>query len=146
MFFLGCMLAACLYPAPLAAQDLDWDNSRHALVFRPKLPSLTGRFSFSNEFDYNISATAYSSLNGNGDKTAGQLALLQNIKYKISILSKRLQITNDLVHSLGLVYYLDSISKFQTDENTLTTRISYTLDHRVKLMVSSILTTRIFNS
>lgn len=146
VFFLGCMLAACLYPAPLAAQDLDWDSSRNSLVFRPKLPSLTGKFSFSNEFDYNISATAYSSLNGNGDKTAGQLALLQNIKYRISIHSKRLQITNDLAHSLGLVYYLDSLIKFQTDENTLTSRINYTLDHSVKLMVSSILTTRIFNS
>jgi len=146
MVFLGGLFAACLLPASLDAQGLNWDNSGHSLVFRPKLPALPGRFSLNDEFDYSISATAYSSINGKDDKTAGQLAFLQSIKYKISIISKRVQITNDLVHNLGLVYYLDSISKFQTDENTLNTRISFSLEQGLRFMLSSILTTRLFNA
>jgi len=144
--FLSCLLAACFAQEPLAAQDLDWDNSAHFLVFRPKLPVLTGRFKFSNQFDYSISATAYYNINGSHDKSSGQLSLLQNIKYRITILSKKFQITNDLVQNLGLLYYFDSISKFQTDENILTTRITCNVGHGVRIMASSILTTRIFNA
>jgi len=132
--------------ARLVAQDINWENSGNSLVFRVVLPKTPGHFSFNNELDYSISASGYYFMNGPGDKTAGQLAFLHSLSYKLRISSKKFQFTNDLVHNLGLVYYIDSISKFQTDENTLTTRITYEVIKNVHFTASSILTTRIFNS
>ncbi|MCX6284111.1 MAG: hypothetical protein NTW31_07755 [Bacteroidetes bacterium] len=130
----------------LGAQDLCWDDSVNSLVLRPVIPKTPRRFSLCNEFSYSISVSGYYCLNGPEDKTTGQMAFLHSLKYKFGISSKRFHLTNDLVHMLGLVYYFDSISKFQTDENTLTTRISCEIVKRIQLSVSSVITTRIFNS
>ncbi|MEI7492433.1 MAG: hypothetical protein WCK92_13620 [Bacteroidota bacterium] len=136
----------CFLATGLAAQDFCWDDSVKSLVFRPVIQKIQPRLKLSNELSYSISVSGYSCFNGTGNKTAGQMAFLHSLKYRFGISSRRFHLTNDLVHTLGLVYYFDSISKFQTDENTLTTRMSCEVVKRIQFSVSSILTTRIFDS
>ena len=146
MQFPGWLLTACFLSARLVAQDLNWDSSCNSLVFRAALPKIPGRFSFKNDLEYSIAISGFYFMNGPRDKTAGQFAFLQSFKYQFRISSSRFQFTNDFVHNLGLMYYIDSISKFQTDDNTLPTRITYDAVKCVKISASSILTTRIFNA
>jgi hypothetical protein len=143
--FLALLPAAFFLSARLVAQDFYWDSSGNSLVFRADCSKLPGRFRFTNEFGYSLALSGCYFMNGPLDKTAGQLAFLQSLKYKIRVSSKKFLFTNDLVHNLGLVYYIDSVCKFQTDENTLTSRMSYNLTRYILLTASSILTTRIFN-
>ncbi|MCX6280498.1 MAG: hypothetical protein NTU51_00870 [Bacteroidetes bacterium] len=144
--FVAGLVLACFIAIGVAGQDLRWEDSVKSLVFRPAFPRIAGRFRFSSEFDYSLSLSGYSCVNGQGDKPAGQLVFLQNLKYGFSVSSLRFHLTNDLIHALGLVYYIDSISQFQTDENTLTTRISFEVTKSIEFLASSILTTRIFNA
>ncbi|MCX6242295.1 MAG: hypothetical protein NTX43_10860 [Bacteroidetes bacterium] len=130
----------------LFAQNLNWDNSVNSLVFRPVLSKTPGGLSLNNELDYSISVSGFYFMNGPGDKTSDQLGFLHSLKYTFRISSKRFQLTNDLIHNLGLIYYIDSISKFQTDESSLTTKFSYEAAKFLQFTASSILTTRIFNA
>jgi len=143
---LALLLFACPLAIRLAAQDLSWDDSANSLVFRPVFPKIPHKFRISNELDYSFSLTGYYYINDPGNKTAGQLAFLQNLKYTFGFSSERFHLTNNLVHSLGMIYYIDSISKFQTDENTLNTRASCELTKFLQFTASSVITTRIFNS
>ena len=146
MRFLDWMLVVCFLSTRLAAQNLNRDDSCNSLIFTKALAKIPGRFNYKNEFDFNISVSGNYFINGPGDKTAGQLAFLQRLKYKLRISSSRFEFTNDLVHNLGMLYYIDSISKVQTDENTLTTRLSYEVTNFLQFTASSVLTTRIFNA
>lgn len=135
-----------LFFTRLAAQDVSWDPALNSLVFKPQFPRLNGRFRLKNELTYCLSLTGYSSVSGTDDKSAWQLSFFHTVKYKFTISSKRFHLVNDLVHDLGLLYYIDSISKFQTDENTLTTRLSYDVARFLQFTASSIIKTRIFNA
>ena len=140
------LLLSVLLFTRLAAQDLSWDPALHSLVFKPDLPRLSGGYSLNNELSYSIAVTGYASVNETQDRSAWQLAFFQTLKYKFTFSSRRFHLSNDLTHDLGLLYYIDSISKFQTDENTLTTRFSYDASGFLQFMASSILKTRIFNA
>ena len=139
------LLSVILF-ARLAAQDISWDPALHSLVFKPHLPRLSGSYSQNNELSYSIAVTGYSSVNETKDRSAWQLAFFQTLKYKFTFSSRRFHLSHDLTHDLGLLYYIDSISKFQTDENTLTTRLSYDASGFLQFTASSILKTRIFNA
>jgi len=143
---LTVLCIVCIFAPYLAAQDIIWNDTINSLVFRPVFPEMPGRLSLKSDLDYNFSVSGCYFRNGPGDKTLSQISLQQLLKYSLRVSSKRFHLTNDLVHNLVLSYYIDSTCKFQTDENTLTTRISYDISRFLKFSASSILTTRIFNA
>ncbi len=143
--FAAGLLLVCLFICRLSAQDFTWDDSLHYLVFRPPFAKQPRRFTFNNNLDYSVSLSGYYSMNGNSNKTDCQFAFNQNIRYNFSVGARSFHLSNNLVHSLGLLCYFDSLSRFQTDENTLTTRLSYDISGSIQISVSSILSTRIFN-
>jgi len=140
------LLMVCVVLPRLAAQDLFWNDSTGSIVFRPVFPETPFSLRIKNNLEYSFSVTGYYLMNGTGDKTSDQLAFLQSFKYTLRISSKRFQMINDLVNNLALVYYIDSISKFQVDESSLTTRLTYEVAKAFQFTASSILSTRIFNA
>ncbi len=140
------LFMACVCVSQLMAQDLGWNDSTQSVVFRPFNKKMPGQVNLSNHIDYSISGSACYFMNKPEDKNSGQLAFLQNLKYSFRISSRRFLLTNELVHNLGLLYYIDSISKFQIDESSLTTKFTYEAAKFLQFTVSSILTTRIFNA
>jgi len=141
LLLLGCIMAECL-----CAQDLNWDEKSGCLVFRPVFPKMPGRIIFGSEFDYSLSLSGCFFLNGQAGGTAGQLAFIQNLRYKIKLSSKRFQVSGDFVHNLGMIYFIDSTAKIQTDDNTLTARLSFEAAKYVQFTASSILVTKFFNA
>lgn len=137
--------AGCFPQTNAFAQDLIWDPAASALVIAGCSSSGSSEVIIKNELDYTVALSGFSVLNGTSDKTACQLSFLQSLKYRIRFSSKRFQFSNDLVHTLGLLYYIDSTGKFQPDENTLTSRLSYDAARFLQFTASSVLASRIFN-
>lgn len=96
--------------------------------------------------DYSASFSNDLFLNWQHDKNANQFILLQNLKYKFSVSKdSSLHLSGSFTHNLGLQSYIDSLTRIQTDDNTLNTRLDLTVHRNLNLSVNSILTTRFMN-
>jgi hypothetical protein len=96
--------------------------------------------------DYSASVSNDLFLNWQHDKNANQFILIQNLKYRFAVSKdSTLHLSGSFTHNLGLQSYIDSLTKIQTDDNTLNTRLDLTLHRNLNLSVNSILTTRFMN-
>jgi hypothetical protein len=137
----GILLCA----AVSTAQDLNWDPALRRLVVKGMQDQRGTRPEVMGGLDYNLTLTGFSQVNENQGKGRGQLSFLQDLKYKLKISVSRFQLSNELVHSLGFLYYIDSTGQFQPDENSLTTRLSIEISTPLSLTATTVLTSRIFN-
>ena len=137
----------CMFLCDLNAQELNWDDSLRSLIFKPLPPRYTVRLTCKSEFDYSISISGHYLVNWLKNDNANQFALFHSLKYKICLSDNgHIHFTGDLAHSLGIQYYIDSITRFQSDDNTLTSKLTYDVSKFLQFSVLCILNTRIFNS
>lgn len=101
---------------------------------------------YEQELDYSILVSSYLFLNWHHDKNANQLILLQNLKYKFSLPGDSLvRFSGSFVHNLGLQSYIDSLTKIQTDDNTLNTRFDIRIHKNLNFSINSTLASRFMN-
>jgi len=101
---------------------------------------------YKQELDYSLSFSNYLFLNWHHDKNANQVILLQNLKYNFSLPGDSLvRLSGSFQHNLGLQSYFDSLTKIQTDDNTLNTRFDIRIHKNLNFTVNSILTSRFMN-
>jgi len=101
---------------------------------------------YEQELDYSLSFSSYLFLNWHHDKNANQLILLQNLKYKFSLPGDSLvRFSGSFMHNLGLQSYFDSLTKVQTDDNTLNTRFDIRIHKNLNFSINSTLTSRFMN-
>jgi hypothetical protein len=137
----------CLFLCDLNAQDLSWDDSLRTLIFKPLPSRYPVRLKCKSDLDYSISIAGDYFVNWLKNDNASQLALSHSLKYKICLSGNgHFHFTGDLVHNLGIQYYFDSISRFRTDDNTLTSKLTYDVSNSLHFSVLCIFNTRIFNS
>jgi hypothetical protein len=107
------------------------------LIRKPKLDQgLDYSFTFSNDLF----------LNWKHDGNVSQVVLLQYLKYHFSFSGDTLfSFSGYFTHNLGFQSYFDSISRFQTDDNTLNTRFEVRLYRNLNLACNSNLGTRFTN-
>lgn len=141
------LFCAAFLPVGATAQEL---ICHHTQVTDLGLLSQPGK----TNYNLRISGTLQYSLTGsltllvNPQKTTGvnQFFLLQDLKYSSLFEDNgRVRITNIFIHNLGLQVFFDSITRFQRDENILTTRVDISAGSRWAFNFTSILSTRLFN-
>ena len=104
------------------------------------------KVSYEQELDYSFSFSNFLFLNWHHDKNANQSILLQNLKYKFSLSGDSLvRFSGSFLHNLGLQSYFDSLTKIQTDDNTLNTRFDIRIHKNLNFTINSILTSRFMN-
>ena len=127
-------------------QVLVWKDTKPQL-----LPdSLPGRFlqktKFKQELEYSFTFSNDLFMNWHHDRNASLVIFLQNMKYQFSLQGDTLiRFSGSFAHNLGFQSYFDSISRFQTDDNTLNTRFEVKLYRNLNFACNSNLTTRLTN-
>ena len=134
------MLVFCLFLAASA-------NTQTCFSPDPLLKKITSpRISFNQGLDYSFSVSNFLFLNWHHDRNANQVILLQNLSYKFSLSGDSMVcFSGSFLHDLGLQSYFDSITKIQTDDNTLNTRFDIRIHKNLNLTINSILTSRLMN-
>jgi hypothetical protein len=98
------------------------------------------------ELEYTLSFSNFLFLNWHQDKNANQVTLLQNLKYKFSVSGDSLvRFSLFFLHNLGFQSYFDSLTKIQTDDNTLNTRFDLRIYKNLNFSVNSNLASRFTN-
>ncbi len=98
------------------------------------------------ELEYSLSFSNFLFLNWHHDKNANQVTLLQNLKYKFSFSGDTLvRVSGSFMHSIGLQSYFDSLTRIQTDDNTLNTRFDIRIHNNLNFSINSNLTSRFMN-
>ncbi len=130
----------CLFLATTA-------NAQSCFPFDSLIKETPGeKVKYEQELDYSILVSSYLFSNWHHDKNANQLILLQNLKYKFSLQGDSLvRFYGSFVHNLGLLSYIDSLTKIQTDDNTLNTRFDIRIHKNLNFSINSILTSRFMN-
>jgi hypothetical protein len=101
---------------------------------------------FRNEFDYSFSLTGSLYYQWYHDHNSGNILLLQNGSYKFSISSDSVfKFSGTFTHNLGFQSYFDSITKVQTDDNTLFTMFGIRMNRHLCFTLTSNLATQLFN-
>lgn len=138
----------CLSGGFLKAQDLCWKDTvklcRIKNLFSPFQPLLQWRFS--QEMDYSLSFSDFLQINRPKVNKSNQFSLLQNVRLQ-TVLERQeyFKFSNDFLHVLGVQFFIDSITRFQFDENSVDTRLDIKIYRNFSSTLNSILTTRIFN-
>jgi hypothetical protein len=120
-------------------------------IFNPaNLPGSGGsmvRFRFAQDLEYRLSCTNLFFINWQQGDHANLISLFHHLEYRSQFTNDRnVTIGNSFVHDLGIQYFIDSVSRFQPDENTLDTRIEVRIGKNLSYTVFSTLSTRMFNS
>jgi len=98
------------------------------------------------ELEYSFSINNFLFINWHHDKNANQVTLLQDLKYKFSLSGDILvHFSGSFQHNLGLQSYFDSLTKFQTDDNSLDTRFDIRLHKNLNFSINSIMSSRFMN-
>lgn len=98
------------------------------------------------ELEYSISFSNLLFLNWHHDKNANQVILLQGLKYRFSLTGcKEVRFSGSFLHNLGFQSYFDSLTKIQTDDNTLNTRFDILIHKNLNFTINSILASRFTN-
>jgi hypothetical protein len=111
------------------------------------LKEIQGRkVKYEQELDYSVSVSSFLFFNWHHNKNANQAILLQNLKYKFSLSGdNRVGFSGSFLHNLGFQSYFDSLTKVQTDDNTLNTRFDIRIHKNLNFTINSILTSRLLN-
>jgi hypothetical protein len=104
------------------------------------------RYRLTQEAVYSLTFSGSFFLNWQREKSASHLALQQKFRYQ-SVLedNRHFRIVNLFMHSLGLQFFFDSLSRFHLDENLLDTRIELRLFRSLTINFISNLSSRLFN-
>ena len=134
------VLAFCLFLATSA-------NAQSCFSLDSLLKEIPGKkFRYEQELGYSFSFSNFLFLNWHHDKNANQILLLQNLKYKFSFCDDSLvRFSGSFLHNLGLQSYFDSLTKIQTDDNTLNTRFDIRIHKNLNFSINSNLTSRFMN-
>jgi hypothetical protein len=101
---------------------------------------------FKQEIDYSLSFSDFLYSGWHHDKSANNIIFLQNLNYKFSVSSgKLLTLSGSFLHNLGVQSYPDSLTKFQTDDNTLNIRLDMLLHKTFNISLISTLVTRLMD-
>jgi hypothetical protein len=146
----GCLvlLYVCLLSAIAGGQNLVWKDTMVLVALQN--PSDSGislvQFRFTQDMEYAFTCSNLLMLNWQKGDGVGQLAMQQLVKYQSKLnYSRNFTISTSFIHSLGIQFFFDSISRFQPDENTLDTRMELKLRKNLTFTFHSNLTTRLFN-
>jgi hypothetical protein len=105
-----------------------------------------GKHACRYEFDYSLLFSNFLFLNWVHEKNADQAGFLQNLKYHLDIdRTPVFKLSGTFTHNLGLLYYFDSITKVQTDNNTLAIDAKLFQGKRFHLVFGSVLETQLLN-
>lgn len=130
----------------LDAQELSWDSSLRSLILKPFPLENRAKLECAGKLDYSVSLAGDYFINGQKTVNPSQFSLYHNLKYRLILSCKgHWHFTTDLVHNLGIQYYLDSISRIGTDDNTLSSRLALDVTGLLQFSFDAILKTRIFN-
>jgi hypothetical protein len=134
------VLALCLFLATSA-------NPQSCLPVDSLLKEIPSKkTAWKQELDYSLSLSNFLFLNWHHDKNANQVTLLQNLKYKFSFAGDSLfRFSGSFLHDLGLQSYFDSLTKIQTDDNTLNTCFDIRISKNLNFSISTTLAARILN-
>ncbi|MEI7661446.1 MAG: hypothetical protein WCK34_04585 [Bacteroidota bacterium] len=143
------LLCVCLIPALVFSQNLVWHDT--VVMADLKKLFLKGtslvKFSLNQDLEYSLTCSNQMLINRSQQPNLCQLSLLQHARLQSTLNgSTRLRIISSFVHDLGYETLFDSISRFQPDENTLTTRAEVKITRNFLFSVFSQVTTRLFNS
>jgi hypothetical protein len=134
------LLVFCLFLATSA-------NTQSCFSLDSLKKEISGKkIKYEKELEYSLSFSNFLFLNWHHDKNANQVAFLQNLKYKFSFSGDSMVcFSGSFLHNLGLQSYFDSLTKIQTDDNTLNTRFDIRIHKNLNFTLNSILTSRIMN-
>jgi len=134
------VLAFCLFLATSS-------DAQSCLSPDSLLKEIPGRkFRYEQELEYSLSFNNFLFFNWHHDKNASQVILLQNLKYKFSFSGDSLvRFSGSFLHNLGLQCYFDSLTKIQTDDNTLNTRFDIRIHKNLNFSINSNLASRFMN-
>ena len=132
-----------------SAQNLVWKDTIMLLELKHLADSgsLMIKFRITQDMEYALTCSNILFINWKHDPNTNQVSLLQHVKYQSQFNNDHnLIIVNSFVHDLGIQCFFDSISRFQPDENTLDTRLEFTLSKNFTFSAFSRLSTRLFNA
>jgi hypothetical protein len=100
-----------------------------------------------HDLEYSLSCSALHFLNWRQGSDVNLVSLFHLLKYRAQCTNDRcVKFSNAFIHELGFRYLIDSIFRFQPDENTLNTRLEVTIGKTISLLVYSNMTTPLFDS
>ncbi|MEI6173455.1 MAG: DUF3078 domain-containing protein [Bacteroidota bacterium] len=142
-------LFTCLMVAMAAGQNLVWKDTAILMPLRnpchPGIPMV--QYRFTQELEYAFTFSDVMLVNWKQGNGVSQVSLLQQVRYRSQLHNARnLSISTLFIHSLGIQFFFDSISRFQPDENNLDTRIEINLRKNFTFTFHSNLSTRLFNA
>ncbi len=138
-----------LIPPFSLAQPRTWFDSLMLVNLGSLAPAGSRLVSFRvlQEADYSISCSGQFFCNRPHEPNLRELLLLQHIRYQLAIIGEsRFKINNSFVQDLGVECFIDSITRFQPDENTMITRAEINLTRHLLFSFFSQMTTRLFNT
>jgi len=104
------------------------------------------KYRFFQEIDYSLAFSNFLFLNWQHEKNANNIAILQKLRYQTVVdNNQNFRIINLFIHNLGFQIFFDSITRFQTDDNTLDTRFEFKLVKYLTFNFNSNLSTRFFH-
>lgn len=141
------LICITLRPIGASAQELMHHHTLIkdlGLLSKPGISNINLRIS--HNLQYSVTGSLSTFLNWKKTGEVSHLFLLQDLKYS-SLFDDNgsVRISNTFTHNLGLQIYLDSISRFQRDENMITTRIDIVLKGGCAYNFTSVLSSRLFN-
>jgi hypothetical protein len=105
------------------------------------------KYRVTNSLGYSVSLTGMQFSNQGNGRSNGSISLLHHLACRSEVhLPGRCQVSNHLVHDLGILCYPDSLTLFRPDETILTSTAGWTVVRNCSLGVSTSLTTRLFNN
>ena len=100
----------------------------------------------SHSLDYSLTTNLYFLVNWLHDDKENQISMFQKFKYQCFLQTNgNLRLTNTFVHNLGIQHFFDSITRFNIDDNTLTSRIELPIVKKLSFTFDSRITTRLMN-
>lgn len=138
-----------LMPSAGHGQNLVWKDTVVLAPLKNHGDSGTSpvRLRLTWDAEYTLLSNSLVFLNMEYLKNANFISLLHQLKCHMTVAGdKKFRISNFLTHDLGVQYFFDSITRFQPDENTLDTRVEVVPGENISLSLTSLLSTRLFNS
>ena len=99
-----------------------------------------------HELDYTLAVDGLFLKNYQQSHDVNQAGINQNLKFLYSIDNgDEIKLTNSFIHNLGFRYFFDSIVQVNVDDNTLITRLEFSLFQKINITFNSNLTSRFLN-
>ena len=139
--FVCCFVSDEVFSQALSLKET---IARHLFKRSFGFPTVNENFSLSHSLDYSLTTNLYFLVNWLHDNKLNQINLIQNLKYKWYLQnSDNIHLTNTFIHNLGIQHFFDSITTFNTDDNTLTSRVEIPLFKKFSLAFDSRISSRL---